>query len=224
MSEESNVSGDSNLQAAAAPNVYESDTLQAQGEGDHNVPLAALKAERSERQRLEDELRVLKDHVSLLQARQAEPQQSKPQDELDGLSDTDVLTVGEAKRFMKQFNNQFQTGLEEVKMTQRYPDYQEVVTKYLPEVLKTNPGLHRTLKSSNDYELAYYLAKNSEGYRKITQSNVRNADAERIVSNAKQAGSLSSFGGSVPISQAKRWKDMSDADFAKEAAKNRGYA
>jgi hypothetical protein len=222
MSEEINVSGEQRTQAAAAPNSGFQDAQAAQGNDGHGVPLAALQAERAQRQRLEDELKLIKDHVSLLQATQPRHEAPKPKDEFEGLSDTDVLTVGEAKKFMSQFQGQVKTKLDELQMTQKYPDYQDVVSRYLPEVLKTNPALRTSLQSTQDYELAYHLAKTSENYRSATKTAVRNADAERIIANASQAGSLSSQGGSSPINQAKRYRDMSDEDFKREANRNRG--
>lgn len=222
MSEEPHVSGEQNSGAAASVAVVNADSNSGGAPQGQEVPLAALQQERAQRQQLQEELRMIKDHLSLLQANQIR-QQEKPKDDFDGLSDSDVMTVGEFKKVAAKFNQQFQMNVEELRMTQKYPDYQEVVTKYLPEVLKTNPGLHRTLQQSQDYELAYYLAKNSDHYKGQSKTVQRNADAERIVKNATQTGSLSAVGGTSPMNTAKRYKDMSDTDFMKEAAKNRGY-
>lgn len=222
MSEEPHVSGEQYSGAAAPVEAVNADSAGFAPQ-DNNVPLAALQQERAQRQQLQEELRMIKDHLSLLQANQIRQQEPAPKDDFDGLSDSDVMTVGEFKKVAAKFNQQFQMSVEELRMTQKYPDYQEVVTKYLPEVLKNNPGLHRTLQQSQDYELAYYLAKNSDTYKGQSKTAQRNADAERLVKNAQQSGSLSAVGGTSPMNTAKRYKDMSDADFMKEAAKNRGY-
>lgn len=221
MSAEPHVSGEQISEAAAPVGVA---TLDPSGGAvqEQSVPLSALQQERAQRQGLQEELRMIKDHLSLLQANQARPQEPV-KDEFDGLSDGDVMTVGEFKKIAAKFNQQFQMSVEELRMTQKYPDYQEVVTKYLPEVLKTNPGLHRTLQQTQDYELAYYLAKNSDTYKGQSKTAQRNVDAERMVKNAQQAGSLSSVGGTSPMNTAKRYKEMSDEEFMKEANKNRGY-
>lgn len=221
MSAEPHVSGEPISEAAAPVGVA---TLDPSGGAvqEQSVPLSALQQERAQRQGLQEELRMIKDHLALLQANQARPQEPV-KDEFDGLSDGDVMTVGEFKKIAAKFNQQFQMSVEELRMTQKYPDYQEVVTKYLPEVLKTNPGLHRTLQQTQDYELAYYLAKNSDTYKGQSKTAQRNADAERMVKNAQQAGSLSSVGGTSPMNTAKRYKEMSDEEFMKEANKNRGY-
>jgi len=221
MSEDQEISGV--VQEAAAPPSTDSKDAHTEGaEKEQFVPLSALQSERAQRQQKEQELQLIRDHMALLQANQM--QQQKPVDDFDGLSDSDVLTVGEAKKALSQFTKQQQLSIEEMRMVQMYPDYQEVVTKYLPEILKENPRIHENLKATQDYQLAYYLAKNSDAYKADNKKRKINADAERIVQNSQKAGSLSSVGSTSPISQAKRYRDMSDQDFMKEVSKNLGYA
>lgn len=186
-----------------------------------NIPVEALQAERAQRQSLQEELRVIKDHLALMQSQSMQKPEVK-QDEMDGYSDDDVLTVGEAKKYLSKINQQHQMSIQELKMAQKHPDYQEVVTKYLPEVIKQNPGLKKTLQDTQDFELAYYLAKQSDSYKSESKKNKRNSDAERIINNAKQAGSLGSVGSPSPINQARRYKEMSDEEFRAVANKNRG--
>lgn len=219
MSEEL-VSGEHFSQAAAAPESGEMNAQVAQAQEESKVPLAALQAERAQRQKMEEELRLYRDHLSLLQSRQPA---EKPQDEFEGLSDGDVLTVGEFKKLAKSFQSNVQMSVEELRISQKYPDYQETITKYLPEVIKQNPSLQNSLRKSQDFELAYYLAKNSDAYRAENKKTKRNADAERILQNAATPGSLASMGGTTPINSAKQYARMSDEDFRKEVAKNMGY-
>ncbi len=222
MSEEPNVSGDQISEAAAPVVDATAEPTQAVEHQERNVPLDALQAERAERQKLQDELRMMKDHLALMSANQSQPK-AEPKDEFDGLSEDDVLTVKDLKRALGQKEKEFQMTIQELQMTQKYPDYQQIVTQYLPEVLKQNPGLRESLTKSQDYELAYYLAKNSDAYKTQSKSAKKNADAERIVQNANRAGSLSSVGQTSPISEAKRFKDMSDDEFKKTVQKNLGY-
>lgn len=191
-------------------------------EQNKQVPLVALESERNKRQHLEEENRMMREHFALLQAQQrqsATPQQ----DELSNLDDSDVMTIGEFKKISSKITNDFQMTIQELKMTQKYPDYQDVVTRYLPEVLKTNPNLRDALSKSQDYDLAYYLAKNSDSYKSDNRKVKKNEDAERIIKNSQSTGSLSSFGSSTPVTQAKRYKDMSDAEFREVVNKNRAY-
>ena len=221
MSEENHVSGEQTAGAAASSAVMDGNQ-SGNPAGEQSVPLAALQQERSQRQQLQEELRMIKDHLSLLQANQ-QMQQQKPAADDEKLSKDDVITYADLERVLSKKERQFEMSIGEMKMLQKYPDYQEVVTKYLPEVLKQNPSLHRTLQSSQDFELAYFLAKNSDTYKSQSTTQKRSADAERMVKNASQSGSLSSIGGTSPINNAKRYKDMTDDDFRKEMAKNLGY-
>jgi len=220
MSEENHVSGEQNSGAAASVAVMDGNQSGNESQ-EQNVPLAALQQERSQRQQLQEELRMIKDHLSLLQANQI--RQQAPPEEKEKLSKDDVITYGDLERLLGQKERQFKMSIEEMRMVQKYPDYQEVVTKYLPDVLKQNPSLRGTLEQSQDYELAYYLARNSDTYKSQAHTQKRSADAERMVKNAGQSGSLSAVGGTSPINSAKRYKDMNDDDFRKEMAKNLGY-
>ena len=223
MSEEPHT-GDQHSEAAA---LVDNAEMQSQGEAtqeNRQVPLDALQSERAERQRLQDELKMMQENMQLMMAQQSQkhdPVQQK--EDFSGLSDEDVLTVGEFKKAISQRENQYRMSIEELKMTQQHPDYQEVVTKYLPEVLKQNPSLRQTLESTQDFRLAYHLAKTSDAYKSEHKKVKKNADAERIVQNAQRAGSLSSVGQTSPISEAKRYKDMSDQDFRKLMNKNLGH-
>jgi len=182
------------------------------------VPLEAVQSERERRQRAEDEARVLRENLNLLLAQQRQRPEEQPQ-----YSKDDVVTYGDLENILSKKEQTMRMSIEELRMTQRHPDYQEVVTKYLPEVLKTNPGLRNSLEQTQDYELAYHLAKNSEAYKAANKTVKRNSDAERIVQNSQRAGSLSSVGQTSPINEAKRYRDMSDQEFMKVAQKNLGY-
>ena len=223
MSEEPIVSGEEkiNQEAAVPPSVEQGEAQPAVEETkeEQTVPLSALQAERAQRQQMQDELRMIKEHLALNQASQSK---EKPKDAFEGLDDGDVMTVGEFKKLTSSLSNQFKMSIEELKMAQKHPDYQDVITRYLPDVLKQNPGLKNTLQKTQDYELAYYLAKNSETYRKENKKSKQSADAKRIVENSQKAGSLSSMGSTSPISQAKRYKDMSDKEFRELMAQNMG--
>lgn len=222
MSEQAEVTGEQISEAAAPVDNVQSESQDGATQQGGQVPLEALQAERAQRQNLQEELRVIKDHIALMQSQQSQPKQAQ-KDEFDGVSEDDVLTVGELKKILSKKENQYQMSLQELKMTQKHPDYEQVVTQYLPEVLKQNPGLRNTLQNSQDYELAYYLAKNSDAYKAANKQSKKNADAERIVQNAQEAGSLSSMGSNSPVNQAKRYRDMSDDEFRKLANRNSGH-
>lgn len=210
------------VEEAAAPAEETYSETESVEQQEKNIPLDALQAERAERQKLQDELRMLRDNMHLMQTQQ---QNTKPQekDEFSDLSDDDVLTVGEFKKALKKKEQDYQMSIQELKVSQKYPDYQQVVSEYLPEVLKQNPSLADSLRKTQDYELAYYLAKNSDAYKQKSEKPKKSQDAERIVQNANRPGSLSGVGKKSPISEAKRYRDMSADEFAKVAKKNLGY-
>lgn len=207
-----------NVTEAAAPVAHEA---HAQTEPtQESVPVAALQAERKERQQLQEKLKVLEDHLVLMQSNAQ--QQAKPQ-EMDGLSDDDVLTVGEFKKALGQKEQQYKMDIEELRVSRKHPDYDEVVTKYLPDVIKANPALKTTLQNDpNRYELAYFLAKNSDSYRNATHERKKSKDAQRIVENSQRAGSLSAVGSTAPQGSVSSYKNMSDDEFMKMANRNRG--
>lgn len=216
---ENETSGEQFVEAAAP---VEAEVQQQQPEAaPEMVPLSALQAERRERQQMQEQMKMLQDHVSLMQANQQPAQQ--PQNEYEGMSDDDVLTVGEAKRFMQQYKQETSTAVEELRVLQKYNDYNEVIREYLPQVIKDNPALKATLQNDpNRYELAYYLAKNSDQYRNRDQGQKANEQAERLLKNAKTPVSLSAVGGNAPTQQPSAYKNMSDAEFLKLANRHRG--
>jgi len=184
------------------------------------VPVSALQAERANRQQLQEQIKMLQDHVSLVQANQ----QRAPQESVSGLADDDILTVGEAKKYLSQMQQNYQMSVEELRVQQKYSDYNEVVSKYLPEVINKNPALKSTLQNDpNKYELAYFLAKNNDSYRDANKRTKKSAEAQRMVENSNRAGNLSSVGSTAPKSQVTAYKHMSDDEFMKMANKNLGH-
>lgn len=219
--QEESISGE-NMEAAAPLESGEMNAQAEQRQPERTVPLAALESERAHRQQKEEEARILKEHLALLQSNRNNPE-PRVRDEFEGLQEDDLLTVKEVRKFAERVNSKVLSEINEIKVAQKYPDYSEVVTKYLPELLKSKPELIEPLKSTQNYELAYHLAKNSDNYRKDNQKVQISADAERIIKNSQQAGTLSSVGASTPVSGARRYRDMSDDDFKKEVARNMGF-
>lgn len=206
---------------AAEPEAVVQEQPQAE-QAPEMVPVTALQAERRERQQLQEQNKLLQDHMSLMQANQV-VQPAPKQDAMAELADDDVLTVGEARKFMGKIQDNYQSSVEELRVQQKYADYNEVVSKYLPDVVQKTPSLKATLQNDpNRYELAYYLSKNSDSFRGDTHEAKKSADAQRIVANGQRAGSLSAVGSTSPQSSVSNIKSMSDAEFMKMANKNRG--
>lgn len=208
---------------AAAPAVEEISTNQPEvSTAEQMVPVAALQAERQARQQLQEEIRAIRENMNML-AHQSRPQPTpQPQEEEEVWEDDDVLTVRQFKKALQPA----QVALAEMQMYRKYPDYEEVITKHLPEVIQKQPELRQTLLKTQDYNLAYYLAKNSDSYRKAQEEAQPKAqpkshpDAERIVANAERPGSLSSVAKSSTINDAKKWSQMSDEEFRKHVSRH----
>lgn len=203
----------------------QSDTVQNQSmeqTQEQVVPLSALQAERRERQQLQENMKLMQDHMALLQANNQIKAESK--DEFSGLADNDVLTVGEAKKFMQDFSRQQKLAVEELRMSQSNKDYDEVVRKYLPEVLKQDPDLKDVIMSApNPYKVAYHLAKRSDSYLREQGNQSRSPEAKQAVQNLSSPGNLSSVGSTSASSQASTYKNMSDKDFKALVNKNRSF-
>lgn len=180
---------------------------------DQSVPLSALQSERAHRQQIQQELDMIRNHLALMQSNQ----QSQMVDD-----DGDIITKGDLKKMLKEKESEFNNRIAEIQVSKKYPDYDEVVTKYLPEAIKENPKIRDVLLSTNDYEMAYYLAKKSDAYQKASKKTKKNEDAERILKNSSSSGSLAGFGSNSPISTAKPYKNMSDEEFRALMNKNMG--
>lgn len=184
------------------------------------VPLTALQAERRERQQTEEANRMLQEHLALLKAQNT----PAPQEPILNADDSDILTVGDFKKALGTYKQQYEMSIQELKAAQKYSDYAETVQKYLPDVIKQNPSLRDTLlHDPNKFETAYWLAKNSEAYRQENRQSKKNTDAERIIQNASKPGSLSAVGHNSGKAPAQSYKDMSDDEFRRLAARNMGY-
>src|SRR5690554_5340904 len=114
MSEEPHVSGDQTTEAAAPVTNDQSDHHTGEPSRENRqVPLDALQAERAERQKLQDELKIMRDHLLLLHANQNQAAKA-PKDEFDGLAEDDVLTVKDLKQALSKKEKQFQMTIQEM--------------------------------------------------------------------------------------------------------------
>ncbi len=185
------------------------------------VPLSALQAERRERQQLQDNMRVMQDHIALIQANSKA--QSRQKEEFSDLSDHDVLTRGEARKFAQDLEKKQMMAVEELKMAQIHPDYNEVVRKYIPQVLKDDPDLEAAIMNApNPYKVAYHLAKRSDQYLQDQRLVNRSPESVKASNNLQRAGNLSQAGHAASGSAASTYKTMSDKDFMALANRNLG--
>lgn len=217
--EEVQDTGEPLVEAAAQP--ANDEVMEQAAPEEEHVPLSALQAERKQRQELQQNMKMMQEHMELMKANQ---QPQKQPDPYDNLQDDDVLTVGEAKKFMSQIQKNYSQSVEELKMQQAYPDYAETVKKYLPDVIKENPELRNDIENAqNPYKLAYFLAKKSDQYREQNRETKKSQKAERIMENSQKAGSLSSVGQTATANSSRPWNQMSNEEFMQHVNKNLGY-
>jgi len=185
------------------------------------VPVHVVQSLRNENQNLKENFKLVSEHLELLKANQM--QKAAPQDNFTSLSDHDVLTVGDAKKVLGQIERKRQMEMEELKMSQTFPDYNDVIRNYLPKILSEDPELRAEIENArNPYKMAYKLAKQSTQYVDEQRCKKKSDDAERIIANSQKTGSLSAVGSPSPITKASFYKSMSDDEFRKVMNKNAG--
>lgn len=179
-----------------------------------------LKAERAAEKR-EHELQL-----DIFRANMAQ-QQSAPIPEkkmFDGMADDDVPSVADLRKEWDQREAMYQSRLEELQVAQQYPDYAEVINKYAIPLVKQKPHLAQGIQgATNKAMFAYELGKMAQQMQAQTQSQHAaqpNANAQRIVENARKPRSMAQAGGQTTLSQADYYASMSDSEFAKMAAKH----
>lgn len=146
----------------------------------------------------------------------------------EGLTREDMPNVGEiedawARReeAYRQREEAYQQRLEELTVAQTYPDYAEVLEKYLTPLIRQKPHFAEMIKSSQNKAYTAYeiglMAKHMEGNKAQT---IKSDNAQRIVENSRKPGTLSQAGGQSTLSKADYFASMSDSEFLKFAQRN----
>jgi hypothetical protein len=206
-------------QSGAADQVAQSYDSQGQSTpAEQMVPLSALQSMRHEKQQLQQSLKLVQDHVLLLQANGGQQTMNQPEPRED-----DVVTYGELKKLAAQRDKVTKAEVLELKMQQAYPDYGEVVRTFLPQALSEDPDLRSEIENAqNPYKLAYKLAKKSDAYQKVQREKMTSPEAVKAIANSQKTGNLSAVGSVSQASTQSAWRTMSDAEFLKHAERNLG--
>lgn len=174
-----------------------------------------MKEQRSKIENLESELNRFR-----------QPPQEKEEDPLDSLSEDDVVTVSDMKRYAAKVAKQTAQELydqrslaNEIESTpSRYNDYYDVI-KYVEPLVKENPALMGAIeKAPNPREAAYQMAKM---YLKTQNSGQK--VAQKIEENLSKPKTSDSLGISQGI-QGERKKDLTLEDRAKIWEQAQSYA
>lgn len=206
------------------------DQVESQPDASNGNPQAEhFRALREEVDRIkaekEAEKREYQLQLDMLRANLAQQQNPKPQFQerkfLDGMKEDDIPNVGELRREWEQKESQYQARLEELQIAQQYPDYAEVMEKYLSPLVKQKPHLVEGIQGARNKALyAYELAKMAQQMQERQSAPIKNENAQRMVENSKKPGTLSQAGGQSALSKADYFASMSDQEFMKFASKN----
>jgi hypothetical protein len=159
------------------------------------VPLAALEAERNERQRAQREADVLRRKTELLE--QAAAQNAQPKyDPEDIPSFKDVVNiVDDAKNQMLEKTRQAQIEMQVNQVRQKFSDYDDVC-KLASEMAENNPGMASVImNSANPPMTAYDYGRLHPSYKDKEKQKVTQELADKINNNLNSQKTLSDAGG-----------------------------
>jgi hypothetical protein len=177
-----------------------------------------MKAERDLEKREHNlQLEILKAN-----SHRSEPQQEARKD-FEGLTDSDLPTVGEIRKEWDARERAYRARLEELEVASKHSDYAEVLDKYLKPLINENPLLAHGIGSHpTPAAYAYELGKLYQQAKGTQQASAPSATAQRIVENARKPGTLSQGGGQGTLSKAEYYATMSDQEFHRIASRNLG--
>lgn len=120
-----------------------------------------------------------------------------------------------------RLRNEMRDALAAVKTQTQHQDWNEMVSRHVPELTNKNPMFAEMIKnSSNPYEAAYLLAEMQARTAQMQQQGPAQHNAQRAINNAQKPQSLAAVGGHGTLSKADYYANMSDEDFMKIASRN----
>lgn len=189
--------GDTQREAAALAETLATQADNATPQQENLIPVHVVQALREELKSAKEQNEVFKNHFNMMQWQQ------KPQEAVDpfqGIDPEDSIKAKDAFKLYQDLNRKFESRLAEVKITQKAPDYGEMIRKYLPLASQEDPELLQDIQaSSNPYKTAYNAIKASKAYQedylkdKMKEPVKSNPYAEKVVANARQSGSVASI-------------------------------
>ena len=196
-----------------------------------SVPLTVLTAVKDELKQAKEAAANYQQQLAAFQGqgRQQQQQTSKDnqvKDPLDGMDDSDLITVSDVKKIMKSTASSsatLTTKLEHLQFAVDHPDYKEAIGN-LGTILKDDQNLaaeiHSEIKNSkNPLATAYNYAKLVSKKTASKQSGEKSeidimADLEQLIANQNKPGSPAQVqGGGGGVGKAERIKAMSPEEF-----------
>jgi hypothetical protein len=166
--------------------------------------------------------------IDMLRANRLPQQESpKPRKMFDGLEDTEVPNVGEIRRAWEEKEAAYESRLEELQVANRHSYYAEVIEKFCAPQIINDPDINQAFQSAkNKAAFAYKIGKLAQ-LQKAQEAPPppvaqRSPIAQKIVENSRKPGNVATVGGQNTLSKVDYISNMSDAEFARYAAKNLG--
>lgn len=162
-----------------------------------------LEETRAENEGLKQTSELQTEQINLYKANQpagpVEPAKPQGSQEFEGLADDDVITVGDLKKIMGGQEQRYGGIVTELEFKTQHTDFDVVIQKYLPGVVKNRPDLTQAMRTSgNPALLAYELVTKSPEYIKDEASGKLSdaekeaaATAAKIKANAEKPGAAS---------------------------------
>ena len=165
-----------------------------------------------------DELKRQNEFLRMQMMQQQE--QSKPQSESQPkFRDDDLLTYGEYQKLQMSHAQEkaaLKAKIDEIEIRAKHADYNEVIRKYLPDVLQEDPDLAFAIKDNpRMHELAYTLAKASPKYHQEKLAKQNASAMDKIVENASRPQPATSRKTMTTHDEETRLASMSDEDIWK---------
>lgn len=232
------------VQAPAAPQLQEGVMATVPAQSSQNVQasadpvLAALKAENEALNRIvQNQFQQQPQQPFFQQPQQpAVPRQIQA---IQNLADEDYISGQQLKQIVGGMMGELsQSALGEVQMAKAaqseriaamaHPDYNDVVQKYLPGVLRSQAMIDAIKADPDPAEFAYNLAKTNPEYAKDMAAKQTQQVAQKIQQNLTQQSSIAAAPAAVtqtqtPDDEAAKIRNMSDADFEAYVRSRRGY-
>jgi hypothetical protein len=224
-------SGETQREAAALAESLSTQAEPAAPQQEQVVPVHVVQSIREELKAVKEENEVFKKNLYMMQW-QTQSQQQQPAQPSSPFKDIDpeeTVKVKDIARAYEDLNSRFESKLAEIKIAQKSTDYGEIIKKYLPLAAQEDPELLQDIqRSGNPYKAAYNAVKASKAYQddlikerlgkqqdsQQAQTPKVQPQAERVVSNARQSGSVSSIASnSTPSGQFPSFSNMSDEEF-----------
>lgn len=200
--------------------------LKKEEEDKKVVPVSAIKGIRDELKEVKNVNQNLADQVELYKANMNQnPQPKKEESEFDKIEDDDLLTFNQVKTMIRNIEGKYNAEIQKLGLGQKDNNYEDVIKTYLPKIIKDDPELTETIRTSNNpLKLAYKLACLNPEFKKEgktkTESTVVEDEVDKIIANAKKPGSVSnaSGGASSGLGAAAKFEQMSDEEIMKRVA------